>query len=104
MSTRANRASEKWLERALQDFVTSRGGAVIKLNDPAKNGLPDRLVLWPGGTAEFVELKSTGKTPRPLQRTVRKELILLGFRYTVTDSEEKLIQWQNSTPGRTKPK
>lgn len=91
---RKNRASEKWIERALQEFVTGHGGAVVKMSDPAKNGLPDRLVLWPGGVAEFVELKSTGKTLRPLQRTVRDELMKLGFKYTVIDTEEKLRQWQ----------
>lgn len=104
MNTRANRASEKWLERALQDFVTKQGGAAVKLSDPAKNGLPDRLVLWPGGIVEFVELKSTGKTARPLQRAVHNEITELGFRCTVIDNEEKLIQWQNLIPGRTKPK
>lgn len=104
MSTRTNRRSEKWLERALVDFVTGQGGAAIKLTDPTKNGLLDRLILWPGGIAEFVELKSTGKTPRPLQRAVHSEITALGFKCTVIDNEEKLIQWQNSTHGRTRLK
>lgn len=104
MNTRANRRSEKWLERALQDYVIGRGGITVKVSDPTKNGLPDRLVLWPGGVAEFVELKSTGKGPEPLQRLVMKELSQMGIRCTVIDSEIKLQQWQNSIPAHTRPK
>ena len=63
-----NRSSEKWLERALADAVAERGGVAVKLTSPGLSGLPDRLVLWPGGRAEFVELKSTGRTLRPVQR------------------------------------
>lgn len=95
MNTQVGRASEKWIEKALQDFVTGHGGTAIKLSDPVKNGLPDRLVLWPGGVTEFVELKSTGKKPGPMQRLVRDEILKLGFRYTVIDTETKLKQWQN---------
>lgn len=99
-----NRTSEKWLERMLQDFVTARGGVAIKMNDVTKNGLPDRLILWPGGVAEFVELKSTGKSLRPIQRAVRAELKGLGFEYTVIDSETALRQWQNLNRDRTRQK
>lgn len=99
MNIQVNRTSEKWLERALQDYVTDCGGAAVKLCDGAKNGLPDRLILWPDGRAEFVELKSTGEKLRPLQIIVRNKLLELGFRYTVIDSETALRQWQISSRG-----
>lgn len=98
-----NRSSEKWLERALADAVAERGGVAVKLTSPGLSGLPDRLVLWPGGRAEFVELKSTGRTLRPLQQLVRDTLERMKFRCTVIDNEEKLKQWlhSNRDPTRT---
>jgi hypothetical protein len=88
------RTSEKWLERAVGEFVTDGGGAAIKML-PVLTGLPDRLILWPGGIVEFVELKSTGKNITRKQRAVAEMLLRLGFRYTVIDNEIKLKQWQN---------
>lgn len=95
MNIRENRTSEKWIEKALGEYVSRHGGASVKMGDRAKNGLPDRLVLWPGGVAEFIELKSTGKRMSHIQRTVRALLVQMGFRYTVIDSETSLVQWQN---------
>lgn len=104
MNTRDNRSSEKWLERMLADAVTARGGVAIKLTSPAASGLPDRLVLWPGGRAEFVELKSSGCRLRPLQRLVHDTLERMGFRCATIDNEEKLNLWLNSNRGPIRPK
>ena len=95
MVSRKNRTSEKWIERALSEFVPRQGGASIKLLGSSLTGLPDRLVLWPGAIAEFVELKSTGKKPSAIQLAVRAAITQMGFRYTVIDTEDKLKEWQN---------
>ena len=90
-----NRSSEKWLERTLREAVTARGGAAVKLVAAGAAGLPDRLILWPGGRAEFVELKSTGQRLRPLQRLAHERLGRLGFACTVIDNETDLQKWLN---------
>lgn len=95
MSIQVNRSSEKWIEKALTGFVARHGGAAIKMLSTL-TGLPDRLILWPGAAAEFVELKSTGKKPSAIQRTIHSEIKRLGFKCTVIDTEDKLIEWQNS--------
>lgn len=88
-----NRRSEKWLERELITGVHNAGGTAVKITASTINGLPDRLVLWPGGRAEFVELKSTGKTQTAAQVAVCTMLRDLEFTVTVIDNEKDLDQW-----------
>ena len=63
---------EAVIESALVKAVRAQGGAAYKLTSQTANGLPDRLVLLPGGKAAFVELKAPGKILRPLQHKRRK--------------------------------
>lgn len=37
------------------------GGWAVKFSSPGLDGMPDRLVLFPGGKLGFVELKAPGK-------------------------------------------
>lgn len=82
--------SEKTLEAQLVDEVARRGGMTIKLTSQFHRGLPDRLVLLPHKTIAFVEMKSTGEKPRPLQIRAMRKLTSLGFRCFVADSSESL--------------
>ena len=59
---------EKIIEQKLTMMVKKCGGICPKFVSPGFDGVPDRIVLFPGGCAGFVELKSPGKTMRPLQR------------------------------------
>lgn len=101
-----NRKSEKWLERKLVEYVTAQGGTAIKLTaSTTTNGLPDRLILWPGGEAEFAELKSTGKKQTAVQREVFRKLVQMGFICTLIDDFKSLLEWQQySHPAPTKAK
>lgn len=74
--------SEKKIEAKLRSEVFKKGGWCIKILSTFAAGLPDRLVLIKG-QAYFVEVKSEGKVPRPLQRVVHKKLERLGFPVTV---------------------
>ena len=58
---------EKIIEQLLAKVVKSSGGIAPKLVSPGFDGMPDRLVLLPGGKIGFVEVKVPGKEPRPLQ-------------------------------------
>ena len=82
--------SEKKLERRLKKEVEARGGMCIKLEANFIAGLPDRMCLLPGGQVFFVEVKTTGKQPSPVQYAVHRMLIKLGFRVYVPDTTEKI--------------
>ena len=87
--------SEKITERFLTAEVKKLGGWAIKISAAFIAGLPDRLVLLPGGQMHFVELKSEGKKPSPIQRVVHKKLAALGFDVWVIDTKEKVITFIN---------
>lgn len=73
--------SEKTLERKLRKEVEKRGGQALKLMSQLHRGLPDRLILMPGGRTYFAEIKTTGKKPTELQRHCHGQLRSLGFKY-----------------------
>lgn len=50
------------IEKALVKEAKSRGGMAVKFVSPGFDGVPDRLVLLPGGKCAFVELKAPGKS------------------------------------------
>lgn len=78
--------SEKTIERHLVEEVARLGGFALKLTAQYHTGIPDRLVLLPGGQAIFVELKSTGCTPTKLQQAEMARLRKIGFACYVVDS------------------
>ena len=65
---------EKSIEKKLADAVKKRGGLAPKFVSPGLDGMPDRIVLMPGGRLAFVEVKAPGKKPRPLQEARHKKL------------------------------
>jgi hypothetical protein len=81
---------EKTLEKKLREKVKAQGGIAVKLFSPYLTGLPDRLVLMPGGRACFAELKSTGENPTPTQVKRHDQLRRLGFVVAVIDTSELL--------------
>lgn len=76
---------EKQTEQRLLHAVQAAGGVALKLASPSYAGLPDRLVLLPGGHIAFVEVKAPGKKPRAVQRLRMDLLRQLGFRAYVLD-------------------
>ena len=81
---------ERDLERFTTMFIKSRGGLALKFISPGYAGLPDRLVLMPGGQMCFVELKAPGGKPRPLQMRRIEQLRALGFKVYVVDGKEEI--------------
>lgn len=71
--------TEKHIEQKLIAVVKALGGMAIKINSLSMSGLPDRLVLLPGGKVLFVELKAPGKEMRTLQVKRKRQLEALGF-------------------------
>lgn len=83
-------ASEKTLEKRLRETVKKAGGMAIKIYCLSFTGLPDRFVLMPGGRLWIVELKSTGMDCSPRQKIVIPQLLKLGFKVWVIDTEDLL--------------
>ena len=81
---------EKTIEQKLVQSVKAAGGLCPKLVCPGMAGMPDRLVLLPGGKMGFVEVKAPREKPRPLQVARHRILSWLGFKVFVLDNPEEI--------------
>lgn len=79
---------ESELERILVEEVRKEGGRAYKWVSPGNDGVPDRIVFFPGGEVYFVELKTeTGKISpkqdvqlRILARLDQNAMVVRGIR------------------------
>ena len=83
-------AREIIIEQKLLSAVKGRGGIAPKFVSPGYDGMPDRIVLLPGGHIGFVEVKAPGEKPRPLQEARHELLRRLGFKVYVLDDERHI--------------
>ena len=81
---------EKTVEANLVKAVKNLGGLAPKFISPGLDGVPDRLVLLPGGKLAFIELKAPGKELRPLQVRRKRQLEALGFLVYCIDRPEQI--------------
>lgn len=72
---------ESTIERKLKREVERLDSRVmcLKLESPGTSGMPDRMILLPGGRVIFVELKRPGKIERVRQQFIQKRLKQNGF-------------------------
>lgn len=83
---------ERFIEQKLRRAVIAVGGLCPKFISPGMDGMPDRLILLPGGRVAFVELKAPNKVPRPLQAQRHAQLRDLGFSVFVIDDPVQIPQ------------
>ena len=88
---------ENHVEKTLRLEVKDRGGWAIKLL-PSVSGLPDRLILLPGGRIYFAELKSPTGTVKPHQTVIHNRLRTLGFVVEVLATPEAVKSWVAALP------
>lgn len=74
---------EKDVERILVTGVRKLGGVAFKFVSPGNDGVPDRLVVMPGGQIWFVELKTDAGRLSPRQVAQTNRLNRLGCRTVV---------------------
>lgn len=79
---------EAEIEKYLTDRVRSAGGRAYKFVSPGNAGVPDRLVIMPGGKIYFVEMKNEAGRMSKLQRYQFKKFKDLGCNVRVVDSKE----------------
>ena len=99
---------EKSVERLLKNRVEEMipGAKCLKFVSPGYTGVPDRIILLPGGAVVFAELKRPGEQPRQRQLFVQSQLRKLGFTVAgCADSPEdvnKVVQMCMMISGQAK--
>lgn len=81
---------ESLLERRLVREVERIGGLAPKWTSPGHRGVPDRIVILPGGRTVYVEMKAPGKPLDPLQERWKRKLLNLGHEHYKIDSVEDI--------------
>lgn len=74
---------ERDIEDRLRDGIKKLGGLCYKFVSPGNRGVPDRLVLLPGGAVYFVELKTEVGRLSKIQRVQIKRMERLGVQIAV---------------------
>lgn len=90
---------ERDIERQLKRLVEKRGGLCLKWVCPGWLGVPDRIVLLPGGRIYFVELKrpNGGKVSK-MQEWWTQKLETLGFRVLIVRNADDLAWFDLTLP------
>lgn len=78
-----DRLLEKDVERILTAEVRKAGGRSYKWVSPGNDGVPDRIVMFPGGDIEFVELKTESGRLSELQKKQIKRIEDFGLDVSV---------------------
>ena len=82
---------EKTVEQKLIAPIRALGGLCLKWEAPGFTGVPDRLILLPGGCTVAVETKAPKKRERPRQEYVQSQLRALGYTvFSAVDTPEKV--------------
>ena len=82
--------TEKTVEKALVKRIKGLGGWAVKCAIPGTSGMPDRLILFPGGRVAFVECKRPGEKVSKIQEYRIQQLRTLGFTVWVVDRLEEI--------------
>lgn len=88
---------EKEIEEKLVKMVKRHGGLCLKWVCPGWSGVPDRIILLPGGRVIFAETKRPkgGKLSK-LQKWWRQRLYALGFCSALVWTERDIIELQDA--------
>jgi len=76
---------EKDIEAKCRFIAIAAGGILWKWTSPGRAGVPDRILILPGGRVAFVEFKAPGKKPTVQQLACHRVLTDLGVRVAVID-------------------
>lgn len=71
---RTETITEKQVERNFVKAVKKAGGLAMKFVSPGRVGVPDRIVLFPGGRVVFAEIKRPGERLRKSQEAACREI------------------------------
>lgn len=83
---------ESTVENKLRNAAKERGGIALKFISPGLAGVPDRLIILPGGKYAFVEVKRPGGKTRPIQRICHRRLRKLGCKVYILDHPDNIME------------
>lgn len=84
---------ESVIEARLRRAVERAGGRCLKWVSPGHTGVPDRIILMPGGRVFFAETKAPGQRERARQEYVQRRLREFGFTvFSSVDSAERIAE------------
>lgn len=81
------------IEEIFRKKVKQKGGLTYKWVSPGNSGVPDRIVVWPGGIVDFVELKRKSEKPTSLQLRQHDRLRRLGQRVFILTGLEEVLDY-----------
>lgn len=93
LKTRKNHTTsdlEKKIEAKFRDKIKSLGGRAYKFVSPGNAGVPDRLVILPGGKIGFAELKRPQGRASKIQKQQMEFIKKLGCYVMVVGSLEDI--------------
>lgn len=83
---------ESQLEKTFRRRIRILGGMVVQLM-PTVAGIPDRLVLMPGGRMYLVELKTRTGRLSPVQREWHRKVGLIGVPVVTLYGLGEVVKW-----------
>lgn len=83
---------EETVEQHLRSRVEAAGGMCIKFA-PTRAGVPDRLVILPGGRLFLVELKAARGRLRPIQEVWHRRARRIGLLVPVLHTKAAVDRW-----------
>ena len=91
--------TEKQIETFCIREASIRGGKALKWSSPSCKGVPDRIIILPGGRVGFLELKRPGGKATKLQLHWIKTLDGLGCVAGVADTKEAVAEFMDILEG-----
>lgn len=79
---------EKDIEREVCKYAEGKGLLQYKFSSPAHAGVPDRLFIVGAGRVFFIEFKSEGREPTPLQEREAGRITSHGVNCYLIDNVE----------------
>lgn len=86
---------EEWMRKKIEQL----GGVFMKWVSPGNDGVPDRVVILPGGAVYFIELKRDGERPRKLQKWQQDRLRKLGCDVRTVEGMKEARQFIEEVTG-----
>ena len=87
------RQLEKDIEKKMVGGIKEIGGRAYKFVSPGNDGVPDRIVVLPGGRVVFVELKTERGRLSPIQVQQIKRLNDLGAEVEVLYGDKEMEEF-----------
>lgn len=84
---------EAKIENYLKEQVKKAGGLCLKFVSPGYSGVPDRIVIIPGGKVVFVEVKSATGKRTALQESFARRLEFFKAEYALVNSKESVNEF-----------